>query len=677
MSLILFLSKMIVISGMLFSYYWFFLRNKKFHQYNRFYLLSIPIIAVCLPLMNIPIPGFYSANPGAGIKLLKVVTTGNWEEAVVITAGHNYLYHLLSWQNIAWLIFLSVACILLFIFARNMFYIKKIAAVYPHTEIDGINFFQTEEPGTPFSFLKNIFWNIQIDTGTEKGRQIFMHEVYHVKQKHTADIIFMEVATIAFWFNPFFHLAKKEIKTVHEFLADQYAALETNRHDYAELLLLSAAANNYFQIANPFFNNQIKRRIIMLTQLKKPRYSYISRLMALPLLFVLICAFALKINKPKNSKSTPYLKPIAVVIDAGHGGIFNGTINSDGIQEKNINLSIAKKIQSLGKDYHVNVVLTRDKDATVGNASSLKEDLQNRVKIASENNADVFISLHVDGDTKPISEKTGFSVSIPNDADNKYYFKSKMLGSAIVGELKDIYATEENLEQKDKNVIVLDKNNMPSILVECGYINNKKDLTFITDKKNQEKIARNILEGIIKYNMSMNQFKDSGEDTVSAEELNKINTSDVSSMNVSKEKNIIVVKLKSGDSVIAKASEYSEYMKKHKAETQDGNDKIFTKVEVEAEYPGGQAAWIDYLTKNLKYPQEAVSKNIHGTVVVQFIVGLNGSLSEITAAKKASPSLDKAAIDVIRESGKWVPAMQNGKKVRSYKKQPIAFKLQY
>ncbi len=104
-------------------------------------------------------------------------------------------------------------------------------------------------------------------------------------------------------------------------------------------------------------------------------------------------------------------------------------------------------------------------------------------------------------------------------------------------------------------------------------------------------------------------------------------------------------------------------------------DKTFTKVEIESEYPGGNGAWARYLNKSLKYPQEAIDNEIQGTVVVQFIVDKEGNVSDVEAVSGPSELRDEA-IRVIKKSGKWTPAVQNGRQVKSYKKQPIVFQLQ-
>jgi periplasmic protein TonB len=104
-------------------------------------------------------------------------------------------------------------------------------------------------------------------------------------------------------------------------------------------------------------------------------------------------------------------------------------------------------------------------------------------------------------------------------------------------------------------------------------------------------------------------------------------------------------------------------------------DKTFTKVEIESDYPGGTAAWIRYLTKNLHYPDEAANAEIQGAVVVQFIVDKEGNVSEVEAVSGPNELRDEA-VRVVKKSGKWTPAVQNGRHVKSYKKQPIVFRLE-
>lgn len=112
------------------------------------------------------------------------------------------------------------------------------------------------------------------------------------------------------------------------------------------------------------------------------------------------------------------------------------------------------------------------------------------------------------------------------------------------------------------------------------------------------------------------------------------------------------------------------------ASGEDNSDTmVWHKVEIEAEYPGGAAAWQRFLNRNLRVPEEAIENDVQGTAVVQFIVDRDGNVSNVEAVS-GSELLCKSMIQVIKKSGKWVPAIQSGRKVRSLKKQPLVVRLQ-
>ncbi|MBS1933295.1 MAG: energy transducer TonB [Bacteroidetes bacterium] len=98
--------------------------------------------------------------------------------------------------------------------------------------------------------------------------------------------------------------------------------------------------------------------------------------------------------------------------------------------------------------------------------------------------------------------------------------------------------------------------------------------------------------------------------------------------------------------------------------------------EKESEFPGGDAGWARYLNKNLKYPDRAVNGNYEGIVSIAFIVDKEGNVIDPYVGKSVEYSLDNESLLIIKKSGKWIPAIQDGRKVKSYKLQPIQFKLQ-
>ncbi len=105
-------------------------------------------------------------------------------------------------------------------------------------------------------------------------------------------------------------------------------------------------------------------------------------------------------------------------------------------------------------------------------------------------------------------------------------------------------------------------------------------------------------------------------------------------------------------------------------------DKIFTKVENEAQFPGGQPAWIKYIQAIIQRNAGLLMKDKNqGTCLVEFIVDVNGNVSDVKATTMKNTRLAEVGIKAIKEGPNWKPAIQNGHLVTSYKKQAISFKL--
>jgi len=112
------------------------------------------------------------------------------------------------------------------------------------------------------------------------------------------------------------------------------------------------------------------------------------------------------------------------------------------------------------------------------------------------------------------------------------------------------------------------------------------------------------------------------------------------------------------------------------APKKDAEPEIWTKVEIESKFPTGPEGWLRFLYKNLHYPEDAQNNEIQGVVMVQFIVDENGNVSNVQAVSGPEQGgLRDEAVRVIKKSGNWTPAIQNGRQVKSYKRQPITFKM--
>lgn len=112
-------------------------------------------------------------------------------------------------------------------------------------------------------------------------------------------------------------------------------------------------------------------------------------------------------------------------------------------------------------------------------------------------------------------------------------------------------------------------------------------------------------------------------------------------------------------------------------DTTDNDNITFDKVEVEASFPGGVQAWRSFLERTLN-PVVPVDNGAPAgtyTVVIQFVVDRNGNISDIKALTNHGYGMEKEVVRVIQKSPKWLPAMQNERKVRAYRKQPVTFQI--
>lgn len=105
------------------------------------------------------------------------------------------------------------------------------------------------------------------------------------------------------------------------------------------------------------------------------------------------------------------------------------------------------------------------------------------------------------------------------------------------------------------------------------------------------------------------------------------------------------------------------------------NQKVFDIVEQMPEYPGGQAALFEFISKNVKYPDDAVKKKVEGKVFVTFVVDTDGKITDVSLMRKVFPSLDAEAVRVISAMPNWIPGKQKGQVVRVKYTVPIMFRL--
>lgn len=506
----IYLIKIIVCSAVLFGYYWFALRNKIYHQYNRFYLLASVVISLVIPFTEFSFIHYSDEAANNTIRLLKVVSSGNeYLDEIIVSSKQQAL----DGTQLALLAYVLVSIILLGAMLNAVLHIFKLYKANSHETIQNIRIINTTAKGTPFSFFNFIFWNTHIDMHSDAGKQVLQHEMIHVKEKHSLDKLFINTVIAILWINPFYWLIRKELNMIHEFIADKEALEDGDTAKLAQMILQASYPQQNFSITNHFFYSPIKRRLAMITKNHNTKAGYIARVLALPLLLLIVSAFTLKMKTFTKMPASYNGDAITVVIDAGHGGEdFGATAN--GKFEKEFTLSIVKKIKELNSNDKIKILLSRDNDNT--NLSP-----QDRVKFVKENKADCFVSLHFDMKSADNPLTSGLTVYVAKD-EYANVEKSRILASAVINQFSDNYPlpVASNPVQRKVGIWVLQANTCPSVLIEAGFLDNKKDLAFLQSEEGQKSIAMNILAAIEKYaanrnNSSSAMEKDTTMPTVS------------------------------------------------------------------------------------------------------------------------------------------------------------------
>jgi N-acetylmuramoyl-L-alanine amidase len=335
----------------------------------------------------------------------------------------------------------------------------------------------------PFSFFNTIF----IPTsGAEPA--VLEHETAHIEKYHWVDLIMIEIASAIVWFNPIMFFYKRSLKIQHEYEAD--AAVLSNGADielYLDCLLQHLKFNSSGRLISSFYTQNIKQRIIMMTKDTPRRKFQALYLLFLPVVCGLIFAFStsrVRTNETVQSVKAVAGHDIVIVVDAGHGGNDAGSYDSE-VSEKDLALSVARDIQRVGEERGVKVILTRAGDQGIS--------LEERIAMARQYNASMFLSIHMNYDPKNGSN-SGIDVIISDK--NQQPAKSRRVAKQLKKQLSSLEGIRVNGVKKS-DFYILSQNDIPAALLEVGYLSNKADYAYITDSANQRRVSKSIINAVL------------------------------------------------------------------------------------------------------------------------------------------------------------------------------------
>ena len=287
--------KIILCSSLLLAGYYLFLQKEKMYGFNRFYLLFSLVFSYTVPFISIQSETSKPSN--------RLQTTIEATQQIINITPKQESF---NWMNLIWIIYGTVTLIFL---TRTIISYVKIKNLKGEKMIyQNQNIIITNEPISPFSFWNTIYLGKNYLIENKIDSRIFLHEKSHLEQKHSIDIIIVEIIKAFTWFNPSVYFYKKAIITNHEFLADESVLKnDFTIKDYQNLILEEIISSQNYNLTHTFNFKNTKKRFIMMNA-KKSKITDLKKVISIP---VLMIAFGLFVQRT-------YATPIEKMIEKTH-----------------------------------------------------------------------------------------------------------------------------------------------------------------------------------------------------------------------------------------------------------------------------------------------------------------------------------------------------------------------
>lgn len=271
-----------------YGFYRLFLYNETFYNLNRYFLLISTLISFLLPTLQLGFlkPSHYQIHgdimyevPPPPVEPVDVANNSN----LFADVNWFYVFYLLIAFGFAVKLSFSIYNIIkIWVKAK-----KRVAGDITLVEVNG--------ESTAFSFFNLLF----IHPALANQPAVLKHEMVHIKQKHSFDVVFFELVQIICWFNPILYFIKKDIKLLHEYIADELTTNnDVQKHEYALFLIQNSFGLRAQPITNQIFNQSIlKRRINMLNKKRTAGGARLRLLLALPLTGGMLCMSTMAFTK--------------------------------------------------------------------------------------------------------------------------------------------------------------------------------------------------------------------------------------------------------------------------------------------------------------------------------------------------------------------------------------------
>lgn len=272
--------KIILCTSIFIGIYYLLLEREKMYRFNRFYLLFSLIFSYVIPFISITVQ---LPKPENRAKILFEDTA----QQVILAQPEQENF---NWMTVIWIIY---GVVTLFLLIRSILSVRTIKKIQGEKRIyQNHSIIVTKEDIPPFSFWNTIYLGEAYIENNRVDTRIFLHEKGHIDQKHSLDLIFLDIINIFTWFNPVLFLYKKAILTNHEFLADEVVLNNSfSIKEYQNLILKEIITRQNLPLTHSFNFNNTKKRFIMMTT-KKSKFIVLKKAAGITAMMAAAALFA-------------------------------------------------------------------------------------------------------------------------------------------------------------------------------------------------------------------------------------------------------------------------------------------------------------------------------------------------------------------------------------------------
>ena len=312
---LIYILKSAVCLSLFYLFYRLLLSKETFHRFNRIALLGILFLSLLIPFIEVTTAHQTELSQTVLTVEQLLMMAEAMDPAEVSVAQPEELS--ISWVQVLLLFYLVG---IIFFACRNLYSLSRLLLLIKSGKRErlkgGVRLIVLEREVAPFSWMRYIV--ISRKDLEEDGREILIHEMAHIQNRHSIDLLVADICIFFQWFNPGIWLLKQELQNIHEYEADETVINEgIDAKDYQLLLIKKAVGTRLYSMANSFNHSKLKKRITMMLKEKSNPWARLKYLYVLPLAAIAVTAFARpEISEKADEISAVKVNDLAAIVEA-------------------------------------------------------------------------------------------------------------------------------------------------------------------------------------------------------------------------------------------------------------------------------------------------------------------------------------------------------------------------